>query len=144
VHDNQRKGIAGAVSAAGVPNNGVSGEIDARLAWMRLYEETRNVKHVCHQFRISKKTFYKWLKRYKQANRIPESLKNRSRRPHHIPRSTPQSVVLLLQQLRRETGYGQRRLKAYLEEKHSIRLSERTIWKIIKRSSEVTNAAAGG
>jgi hypothetical protein len=35
--------------------------------------------------------------------------------------------------VKEETGFGQRRLRAYLEQKYHVRMSERTIWKILKQ-----------
>ena len=104
-----------------------------RIAWFRHYWHSGNVKEVCERFQISKKTFYKWLKRYKESDGDFRSLDDRSRRPHRFPKSTPESVVLLLRQARAATGYGQRRLKAYMAKNHNIAISERTIWKILKR-----------
>jgi transposase len=106
-----------------------------RLAWMLCYAESKNVQEVCKKFSISKKTFYKWLKRYKASNGDSASLSDRSRRPHRSPRSTPDAVVSLLRRAKDETGYGQRRLRTYLAEYHNIIISERTIWKILKRSN---------
>ena len=106
---------------------------NGRMAWFRHYWHSGNVREVCERFQISKKTFYKWLKRYKESGEDLKSLDDRSRRPHRFPRSTPESVVLLLRQARAETGYGQRRLKAYMARNHNISISERTIWKILKR-----------
>ena len=106
-----------------------------RLAWMMCYKETRNAQKVCQTFGISRKTFYKWLKRYQQSNGDATSLTDRSRRPHRFPRATPESSIQLLRQVREQTGYGQRRLRTYLAENYNISLSERTIWKILKRSN---------
>jgi len=106
---------------------------DLRFAWMNYFDETKSAPEVCRRFGISKKTFYKWLKRYKSSNGDSSSLSDRSRRPHTSPRSTPAAVVALLKRIKDETGYGQRRLRAYLVENHNISLSERTIWKILKR-----------
>jgi transposase len=103
-----------------------------RLAWMMFYEETRSVQAVAERFGISRKTFYKWYKRYKQSNGSAESLSDRSRRPHHSPRATSESNIRLLKHVKEETGFGQRRLRAYLEQKYQVHLSERTIWKILK------------
>jgi transposase len=113
-----------------------NGSLHPRLAWMLCYNETRSAQEVCKRFGISRKTFYKWLKRYKQSSGDTASLSDQSRRPHSFPRATPESSVLLLKRLKEETGFGQRRLKAYLHEKYSINLSERTIWKILKRLEE--------
>ena len=106
-----------------------------RLAWMMCYKETRNAQKVCQTFSISRKTFYKWLKRYQQSNGDAASLTDRSRRPHRFPRATPESSIQLLRQVREQTGFGQRRLRTYLAENYNISLSERTIWKILKRSN---------
>jgi len=108
--------------------------VESRLAWMLCFKDTGSVHEVCSRFGISKKTFYKWLKRYRNANEDTSSLMDRSRRPHNSPRSTPTPIVALLKRIKDETGFGQRRLKAYLSEYHKISLSERTIWKILKRA----------
>jgi transposase len=117
-----------------------NGSLHPRLAWMMAYQETSNAQAVCNKFGISRKTFYKWLKRYQESDGDSKSLLDRSRRPHHFPRATMPEHVELLRRVRLETGFGQRRLRAYLEEKYRVRLSERTIWKLLKRDDE--NAAA--
>ena len=104
-----------------------------RLAWMICYEETGSAQEVCKRFSISRKTFYKWLKRYRHSAGDSMSLVDQSRRPHHFPSATPEANVQLLKRLKDQTGFGQRRLKAILQEKHNITISERTIWKILKR-----------
>jgi len=109
------------------------GSLHPRLAWMIYYNETKSAQEVCKHFGISRKTFYKWLKRFKQTNGNATSLTDQSRRPHRFPRATPESSVLLLKRLKEQTGYGQRRLKAHLQEQYNISISERTIWKILKR-----------
>jgi transposase len=114
-------------------SNVIECDAPSRLEWINLFLESRNPREVCKRFGISKKTFYKWLKRYKSSNGSVESLRDRSRRPHRSPRATPEAVVGLLRRIHRETGYGQRRLKAHLLEYHRISLSERTIWKILRR-----------
>lgn len=110
-----------------------SSSLHPRLAWMICYEETGSAQEVCRRFGISRKTFYKWLKRYRQSGGDTKSLVDQSRRPHHFPSATPESSVQLLKRLKEQTGFGQRRLKAILQEKHNIKISERTIWKILKR-----------
>jgi transposase len=104
-----------------------------RLAWMMCYRETGNVQEVCRKFGISRKTFYKWLKRYNTSKCDSTSLTDRSRRPHRFPRATPESSIKILREAKEQTGFGQRRLRVFLEQKYNISLSERTIWKILKR-----------
>ena len=113
----------------------LGGSLHPRLAWMMCYNETRSAQAVCRKFGISRKTFYKWLKRYRETNGDTGALADRSRRPHHFPRATPEDQIRILKQAKEQTGYGQRRLRAYLEQKYNITLSERTIWKILKRES---------
>jgi transposase len=105
---------------------------------MMMYEETRSAQAVCGKFGISRKTFYKWLKRYKETGGDSGSLTDRSRRPHRFPRATPESKIEILKMAKAQTGYGQRRLRAYLEQKYNISLSERTIWKILKRETALS------
>ncbi|HUI10959.1 MAG TPA: leucine zipper domain-containing protein [Bacteroidota bacterium] len=119
-----------------------SGSLHPRLAWMMAYKESGNAQAVCNRFGISRKTFYKWLKRFQESKGDSTSLTDRSRRPHHFPRATRPEHVELLRRAREETGYGQRRLRAYLEENYSISLSERTIWKLLKRDEEELPRAA--
>jgi transposase len=130
-------------TAAG--DSGLGGSLHPRLAWMMCYQETKNVQAVCRKFGISRKTFYKWYKRFQQENGSTTALTDRSRRPHRFPRATPESSIAILREAREQTGYGQRRLRAYLEKRYHISLSERTIWKILKKeemSAEMGKDAA--
>jgi transposase len=123
----------------GSTNSAINTSLHPRLAWMLCYRETRSPKEVCLRFGISRKTFYKWLKRYRDSGDDASSLIDQSRRPHSFPRATPETSIMILKQLKDETGFGQRRLKIHLQEKFNISLSERTIWKILKRIDNVEN-----
>ena len=108
--------------------------IARRMEWMKEFEEHRSVPSLCRKYSISRKTFYKWLKRYKKSGSNPASLGNVSRRPHHSPRATSPVIVHRLRELRQKTGFGQKRLKLYLSIWYDIELSESAIWKLLKRS----------
>ncbi len=122
----------------------VSGELDfaqersmslqPRMVWLLYYIQKRNVLLVCQKFCISRKTFYKWLKRYRDSGGDPSSLVDLPRTPHHFPRAIAPEVVSQIIQARRETGYGQRRLKKHLAQNCNIKISEHTIWKLLKKS----------
>ena len=61
--------------------------------------EGTNRSELCRRFGISRKTGYKWLRRFEQEG--PPGLSDRSRRPHHSPRRTASEVeqrVLALRQ----------------------------------------------
>lgn len=107
--------------------------IHPRMAWMLYYEQRKSVRKVCEKFGVSRKTFYKWWNRYQASGCDPESLKDESRKPHRSPNATPAEVVARIVEAKEHTGYGQRRLKYYLADRHDISLSEHTIWKLLKR-----------
>jgi transposase len=125
------------------PDSLQNSSLHPRLAWMMCYQETGSAQEVCRRFGISRKTFYKWLKRFREANGNSTSLGDRSRRPHHFPRATPQKEVELLKQAKAQTGFGQRRLRVYMAQKYNINLSERTIWKILKREQPLESSFEG-
>ncbi len=110
-----------------------------RLLWMQEYEQCSNVNAVCQKYGISRKTFYKWLKRYLSSRQDPDSLSEHSRAPHRSPMQTTRETSLQIQQLRNETGYGPRKIRDILLSKHGISPSERTIWKIFQRTQTVEN-----
>ena len=107
---------------------------EERLEWFAEYARVKKVPLVCKKFGISRKTFYKWLRIYKNHGNSFESLKNRSRRPHSNPRATPEHIVKRLKMLREQTGFGQKRLQLYLSIWYGVELAENTIWKILRRT----------
>ena len=107
---------------------------EERMAWFEEYKKVGKVPLVCVKFGISRKTFYKCWKMYRKNNGSIEGLKNRSRRLHSNPRSTPDHIVQRLKMLREQTGFGQKRLQLYLSIWYGINIAENTIWKILRRS----------
>ena len=53
-------------------------------------DPTVNMSQLCRRFGISRKTGYKWLRRYQQEGL--EGLFERSRRPDHSPNKTPEQI----------------------------------------------------
>ena len=72
------------------------------------YAEQHGVSAAANRYHLSRKTVYKWRKRY--DGQI-ESLKDRSRRPHHSPRKQSEEELHLVQRLSRK--YGSDLLLAY-------------------------------
>ena len=68
---------------------------------------------LCRRFGVSRKTCYKWLKRFKAGGR--EALADRSRRPRRSPRLIPQAVAEAVIALRVETTWCGRKLRRRLE-----------------------------
>ena len=116
---------------------------EERQQWFEEYKKVKKVPLVCKKFEISRKTFYKWWKRYNNSDASFDSLQNRSRRPHTNPRATPDHIVQKLKMLREQTGFGQKRLQLYLSIWYDVELAENTIWKILRRSGIDMKATKG-
>lgn len=106
--------------------------IQLRQEWFRKYEVLGNARATCLHFGVSRKTFYKWLRRFKQSGGNPASLADLPRTPHHSPRKTPDEIRGWVLAIRTTTGFGPRRLRRELKETKGVQLSERTIWKIVR------------
>ena len=86
-------------------------EIQQRLQWVRLYEETGNAGLVCRRCGISRPTLRKWWKRYQQDGK--EALVNRSRRPHRSPNTkVGKHEERLILTLRKTRNLGARRIQS--------------------------------
>jgi len=90
-----------------------------------------NVIDVCNRYAVSRKTLYKWRKRY-EAEGI-KGLENRSRKPNAINRKVTTSIEQLILQ-HRSQKLGPRRIRHRLRRRYHIRLSTRTIYKVLKRN----------
>jgi transposase InsO family protein len=72
------------------------------------------ISAICAAYGISRKTGYKWLKRYEQEGE--SGLVERSRRPHQSPRRTPPELEAAIVALRQQhPTWGGRKLQTYLQ-----------------------------
>jgi len=110
--------------------------IKQRLAWIKMHERGAPVTAVYQHYGISRKTFYKWLGRYQQAQGDWHALKDRSRRPHSHPRAVPKATVERVLTLRQRTRYGPRRLAYYLAQE-GVRLSVFGVYRVLQRAGLV-------
>ena len=63
----------------------------------------------CRRYGISRKTGYKWIERFKEHG--SQGLLDRSRRPHHLARSTPQEIIeRILEARRHHPNWGAKKL----------------------------------
>jgi putative transposase len=97
---------------------------------------------LCARFRISRKTGYKWLNRFRAAG--PAGLVALSRRPKSSPRRTPDEVIAMLVALRREQPeLSAVRLQAGLREQGVAPLpAPSTIDLILRRHREAVETRA--
>lgn len=99
--------------------------------------EGANISRLCQRFGISRKTGYKWLKRYREGGE--SGLVDRSRRPHHSPRrSSAETESLVMGVRQKHPAWGGRKIKAYLGRKgHSQLPSPSTITEILRRNEQI-------
>jgi putative transposase len=98
-----------------MPWHGVS-PVELRLEFARAYASGLfSMTELCDQYGISRKTGYLWFARYQADGRA--GLHDRSRRPHHSPRATPEDIVTqLCDARRRHPTWSARKLIAVLRQ----------------------------
>ena len=90
---------------------------------------------LCEEFRISRKTGYKWLGRYHVAHSLT-ALQECSRRPHESPRRIAPSLEERILQLRSPDGWGARKIAQRLWEE-GVRVSAATVHRTLLRRGAV-------
>ena len=63
---------------------------------MMQYLQQHSAEETARRYRVSRKTVYKWKKRW---DGTASSLEDRSRRPHHCPRKQTESEIKLVRRL---------------------------------------------
>lgn len=76
--------------------------------------DSANIAELCRRFHISRKTAYKWIRRFKEGGR--DALQDRSRRPHHSPHQTPKDMMAEALNIRdQHPAWGGRKVNARLK-----------------------------
>lgn len=99
--------------------------------------EDVNISGLCREYGISRKTGYKWLKRYNRGG--TDALQDIPRRPKHSPTRTAKEVEQLIVQMRQKHPYwGGRKIRSYLEEQGYVDLpAASTITAILDRYGQI-------
>lgn len=116
--------------------------VDLRTEFVELNRcGTLSFSELCRRYGISRKTGYKWLRRYEEQG--AEGLHDRSRRPARQPAQTSAQVEALIVACRdRYPVWGARKLRTVLErEGHSYLPTPSTITAILRRHGRL-NAPA--
>ena len=107
-------------------------EIQQRLQWVKLYEQSGDAGLVCRRCGISRPTLRKWVLRY-QAKGI-DGLQSLSRRPLSSPNAKVndhhEHLILLL---RSQRNLGARRIQSELLRQHDMSLGLATIHKVLQK-----------
>jgi len=110
-------------------------DAQARLGWVRLYEQLGQAGLVCRRCGISRPTLRKWWRRYQAEGEA--GLEDRSRRPHRSPqRKVFEREETLVLKLRRERKLGIKQLAHELRREHGLRLAPDTVHKVLVRHGE--------
>ena len=106
--------------------------VEARKRLVTTYRETKSIQKTAKLWGTSRLVVRKWLKRYKEKGE--KGLEDVSRRPRRSPRRTPQSMEAKVLKMRKEKGYGRRRIAWFLLRENNMVLSENTITHILRRA----------
>jgi len=98
---------------------------------VRVLSESGNFSALCREFGVSRKTGYKWLRRFEEVGSVSR-LVECSRRPHHSPNKTSEALELRVEALRQRYGWGSKKLQCLLSEE-GLHLPRITIDRILKR-----------
>lgn len=117
--------------------------VDERVRFVILATEGhRAFSTLCEEFRISRKTGYKWMNRYTSEHSLND-LADHSRAPHSSPHRTDPEIEARVVALRTEYGWGARKLQVLLK-REEISLAEPTVNRIIKRNGLLRRADVKG
>jgi len=106
-------------------------QINWRIKLLKYASETGNVARTCRHFGISRKSFYKWVRRHEEYG--DAGLCDRSKKPKTMPRSTPKEIVSKVLYLRQNYHFGPGRIAAYLARYHQIKIAVSTVHAVLKR-----------
>lgn len=109
-------------------NNAVS----ERMKFVSRYLEGERMTDLCSEFSISRKTGYKFIRRYEELGAL--GFENKDRAPRSHPNQTPTPLEAAIVDLRlQHPTWGARKIKAYLERKTSNIPAKSTIHCILAR-----------
>lgn len=88
-----------------------------------------SVARTCRHFGISRKTFYKWRKRYEAYGAA--GLSDRPRTPHRSPRATAPDIVRKIVYLRQTYHFGPGRIADYLKRFHGVSVARSSVHRLL-------------
>jgi len=96
---------------------------------------------LCRRYRISRQTGYKWLNRHQAEG--AGGLADRCRRPHHSPTRSPEHIEAQVLELRREHGWGGRKIERRLKDLGKAGVpAPATITEILRRHGLIDEQAS--
>ena len=113
----------------------VSEKAQARLSMLEAYKILRNVSVVCKMFNVSRKTFYKWKRRFEESGREVKSLEDLSRSPRRKRKKKLDfKTEIRIKRLReRYIRLGKVKLQKLFEREYGYYVSQNHISYVIKK-----------
>jgi transposase InsO family protein len=106
---------------------------------IRCLKEDSNISALCREYGISRKTGYKWIKRYQECG----CLEDKSRKPKRTKSKTDERIEKLIIETRQERpGWGARKIHAYLTRNGENMPCIRTVNNILKRNGLISPEAS--
>lgn len=116
---------------------------DERIQFViRAQGKREALAQLCREFGISRPTGYLWLRRYEKTRTL-SAIREQSRRPHRSPRRTAVDTEQQVVALRRQTGWGAKKLRILLREQAAMQLPVRTIHRILARHDLIASPEPG-
>jgi transposase InsO family protein len=109
----------------------VQREIQRKLRVLQHAERTGQVSKTCRYFGIGRASFYRWKRAYERDGE--DGLANAKPIPKSSPNQTPVEVEEKVLHLRRKYHLGPERIMWYMARYHAVRMSDATIYRILKR-----------
>ena len=104
---------------------------EARRRLVETYTRTHSIAATARQWQTSRTVVRKWVRRYEQQGLA--GLDDVTRRPHHSPNRTPPEIEQAVEDARKASGYGRKRLAWLLYTTESLCLSPDTIRHVLRR-----------
>lgn len=115
--------------------------VEQRLSFLiEADKRTETISGLCRRYGVSRKTGYKWLKRYQQCGTLA-ALKDQPRRPQRSPQRTGPDREQRVLAVRDQKGWGADKI-AYVLEKEGLVLPAITIHRILKRNGRIKAESA--
>src|SRR5262249_18730241 len=97
---------------------------------IRAIQKKESVRELCQEYGVSRQTGHMWLKRYRQ-NGTFAALEDRSHAAVKVWNRSRRDIEERIIRLRREDGWAGRKIQLILEQEHGIRISARTVDRIL-------------
>ena len=115
--------------------------VEQRLRFLiEASQRTETISDLCRRYGVSRKTGYKWLKRYQQCGTLA-ALKDQPRRPPRSPRRTSAERAERVLAVRDQKGWGADKI-AYVLKHEGMELPAITVHRILKRHGRIKPESA--